>query len=254
MLTRATVTILQPDAEVPLDRMTAWLMRAGATLRGVPLWSTPPPSLADAGDGLVLLGGTGSCHDVERYRWLPEVKDLLVDAVGAGLPVFAICLGHQILAEAFGGTVTVDAQDCAEEGPVDVEWLAYAAGDPVLGPISRLAGWAVLPQSHHDAVTELPPDALHLARSTRCAHQAFRVGSALGVQFHPEASPDLAASWSGDDALAVRGALRAVDTAVKQSGRLIAEGFMDQVLAHADPRPGRGRATRGPAGARSSAR
>jgi hypothetical protein len=48
----------------------------------------------------------------------------------------------------------------------------------------------------HDDVIELPPDAVHLARSDRCAAQAFRYGEhAYGFQFHLEADGALIERW-----------------------------------------------------------
>ncbi|MBE1875213.1 type 1 glutamine amidotransferase [Myceligenerans sp. TRM 65318] len=49
---------------------------------------------------------------------------------------------------------------------------------------------------HADAVVELPDGATWLASSDMYPYQAFRWGSALGVQFHPEAGADLAARWA----------------------------------------------------------
>ena len=46
---------------------------------------------------------------------------------------------------------------------------------------------------HYDAFT-LPPGAVPLARSD-VGLQAFTAGPNLGVQFHPEITPDVFASW-----------------------------------------------------------
>ena len=45
----------------------------------------------------------------------------------------------------------------------------------------------------HDVIT-LPPAATLLAHN-RLGPQAFRVGRHLGVQFHPEATPEALAGW-----------------------------------------------------------
>lgn len=233
MPARARVTVLQPDPLVPLDRLGPWLMRCGALLNHRPLRGLDAIDLDSLGDGLVLLGGLSDCHDRVRYPWLPAVHAVLRDAVARQIPVLGICLGHQILAEAFGGEVEVAHPAGREEGPVDVEWLGDAAHDPVLGRLARSAPWTVLPASHADAVVRLPSGAVRLARSARYAVQAFRYNSALGVQFHPEASPDLMASWTTADPHRLRGAMRAVDPGVKRAGELITQGFMDGVLKHA---------------------
>jgi GMP synthase-like glutamine amidotransferase len=47
----------------------------------------------------------------------------------------------------------------------------------------------------HDVIT-LPPDAVTLAHN-RLGPQAFRLRRHLGVQFHPEATPEDLAGWAG---------------------------------------------------------
>jgi hypothetical protein len=60
-------------------------------------------------------------------------------------------------------------------------------------------------QWHYDTFT-LPPGAALLAESP-AGPQAFTLGRSLGVQFHPEVTPEIVASWveSGRDQLARAG-------------------------------------------------
>ena len=58
----------------------------------------------DSAAGVIL---TGSAHMVpERQLWSEATRTWLQQAVPAGLPVFAICYGHQLLADACGGNLT----------------------------------------------------------------------------------------------------------------------------------------------------
>ena len=52
-------------------------------------------------------------------------------------------------------------------------------------------------QWHYDSV-EVPSGATTLAESDR-AVQAFRIGSSLAVQFHPEATESVIARWSSGE-------------------------------------------------------
>lgn len=220
----ATITVLQPESDVPLARFGPWLTATRASLRVVALERELVPSLAQVDDGLLILGGRMNAF--ADLPWIEPVKRLLRAATNAEIPVLGICLGHQLLADALGGSVVVGDAGGGEEGVVDLEWLAPAFIDPVLGEAA--AAGHRQPGSHHDVVAELPPAAVELARSAAYANQAFRLGSAVGVQFHPEAPPELVAYWtrsSGGDGDAICAQLEAVDADIATVGRAIAEGF-----------------------------
>lgn len=226
-------TIVQLDPYVPADRLGQWLAAQRVLVRAVPLWQLPVPELDSLSEGLILLGGRMSAHDQSSHGWIEPLKQLLRDAVAAEVPTLAICLGHQLLAEAFGGEVTVAHAAGGEHGPVQLSWAPEAAADPVL---ARLAGQgtSMVAESHHDAVTRLPDGAISLAASATYPNQAFRVGSALGVQFHPEASPELMGRWAdldGDDGRGLRRVMRNHDSEVAHTGRLLAQSFTVQLRA-----------------------
>lgn len=227
-------TIIQPDPHVPVDRFGPWLASNRVLLRAVPLWQRPVPPVDELGDGLIVLGGTMSAHDTGQ-AWLEPLKGLMVAAVEADVPTLAICLGHQLLAEAFGGEVVVDHPDGGEHGAVGVTWTDEARDDPLLGRLAE-GGRTLLAESHSDAVTRLPPGARPLAAAERYPNQAFRVGSAVGVQFHPEASPQLMGRWAeldGGDARTMRRTMAAHDTEVSRNGRLLAQAFCGQLRTRA---------------------
>lgn len=227
------VSILQPDPDVPVDRFGPWLASNRVLVRATPLWKNPVPQLDSLGDGVIILGGTMSAHDNATYPWLVPLKQLLVELVDADIPVLAICLGHQLLAEAFGGKVQVADPGGGEHGVYPITWSGVAGSDPLTARLANSQS-SVFAESHSDAVVELPPHAALLASSAAYRNQAFRVGSAVGVQFHPEASPDLMGRWAeldGDNARDVRRATQAHDTDLSRNGRLLAQGFSGQLRA-----------------------
>ncbi|MBD0322398.1 MAG: type 1 glutamine amidotransferase [Aldersonia sp.] len=131
------------------------------------------PALPDI-DGIVVLGGPQSAYDVDRHPYLAEEERFLAAAVEAGTPVLAICLGSQILARALGGS--------AQPGPLGLE-AGFIEVDSVSGvPDRHVAGTYF---SFHSDTFIPPPDAQVLAVSDRYT-QAWTLGSALAVQFHPE--------------------------------------------------------------------
>jgi GMP synthase (glutamine-hydrolysing) len=146
-------------------------------MEGEPL----PPAAAHAG---VLVTGSGAMV-TERADWSERSADWLRDAAHAGLPLFGICYGHQLLAHALGGEVGYNPRG-REMGTVPVAPSAAAANDPLL---SGLGESFVAHTTHLQSVLQPPPQAQVLASSERDDCQAFRWGQAVwGVQFHPEFS------------------------------------------------------------------
>jgi GMP synthase-like glutamine amidotransferase len=74
----------------------------------------------------------------------------------------------------------------------------------------------------HFDTFDLPPGAVLLARTERFPH-AFRAGTALGIQSHPEATPEIVAAWAADPRAAARLADAGLDP----------DGLVADVEAHA---------------------
>ncbi|WP_345528301.1 type 1 glutamine amidotransferase [Streptomyces showdoensis] len=151
--------------------------------------------------GLLVLGGAPNCEDDAAAPWLPRVRRLIREAVGARLPVLGICLGGQILAHALGGRVVRRPQG-PEVGAVPLRRLPAADADPVLGAVPE---GALAAQWHWDQAETLPLGAVPLLTGDDCPYQAFRIGPrAWGVQFHPEVLSGAIADWADSDGPAVR--------------------------------------------------
>jgi len=123
-------------------------------------------------DGLILSGGpslerAGNCS--------VYIKEL-------DLPILGICLGHQVMAKAFGGKVKTGAS--GGYAAVEIEILEEDDILKGIGPKTNV--WA----SHADEVSTLPPGFTRLARSRICEIEAMKHKSKplYGVQWHPEVS------------------------------------------------------------------
>lgn len=140
-------------------------------------------ALPDAADHAgVLVTGSGAMV-TERAGWSERSAAWLRDAAHAGVPLFGICYGHQLLAHALGGQVDYNPRG-REMGTVPVATLDAAAADPLF---AGLGGDFAAHTTHLQSVLAPPPEATVLARSERDDCQAFRWGEATwGVQFHPE--------------------------------------------------------------------
>jgi GMP synthase-like glutamine amidotransferase len=206
---RRRVVVVQHTAGSGPGRLPEWLAENGIDADVVDAPNLPEHLAGDeAIDGLVLLGGGLMPDDDERYPFLPRERALLGEAVAAGVPVLGICLGAQMLALVAGGEVTAKSGE-TERGSCRVDLLAAADDDSLFAGLTGYDGLHMR-QNHHDSITGLPPDAVHLATSERCRVQAFRVdATAWGVQFHPEASgsdAEQARALIGAFASVVRGA------------------------------------------------
>ena len=155
-------------------------------------WDEPIVEL-DAGDfaAIIPMGGNAHAWDEDRVPTLRPERLLLREAVEGGVPVLGICLGGQLLARALGGEVR--AADEPEIGWQEIVPTENARDDPIFRLLDSRKG---VYQWHHD-VFEPPPGARVLASSEAFPNQAFRVdgAEAWGIQFHPEATPDLWELW-----------------------------------------------------------
>jgi GMP synthase-like glutamine amidotransferase len=122
--------------------------------------------------------------DALRRSWVSTEEQLVRDAADAGVALLGVCFGGQLLAQAFGGAV--------ERSPApEVGWNDVASDRPELIPGGPWFQW------HFDRWT-LPPGATEIAR-TPDASQAFVLGRALAIQFHPEVDHALLERWLADD-------------------------------------------------------
>jgi carbamoyl-phosphate synthase small subunit len=151
------------------------LAAAGCRITVVPATSTADDILRHAPDGVFLSNGPGDPAATGVYA-VPAIQAVLE----RGVPVFGICLGHQLLALALGAkTYKLDRGHRGANQPVK---------DLATGKVE------ITSQNHGFAVddTSLPPD-------VRITHTSLFDGSnegiaceekrAFSVQYHPEASP-----------------------------------------------------------------
>lgn len=192
------------------------------------------PRLTDVA-GVVVMGGPMDADDVTGHPGLAAERALLAAAVDADVPVLGVCLGHQLLALALGARLHRRTAREVGFAPVRV-----VAADPVMAGLGEVGAEPTVLHWHSDEV-DLPAGATLLASSDVTQVQAFRAGSALGLQFHPEldagmldlwlTTPDMVADLDEDevDALRVEGA-RHLPALLPAAARLFG-AFADRVRA-----------------------
>ena len=168
-----------------------WLIPAG----------DDPPADPQGYDAVMVFGGAMNVDEEGEHPWLADQKGLLRDLLTNRVPLLAVCLGAQLLAEAAGEEPRRAARP--EIGWEPVELTVAGREDPLLG---------VLPTAFnafqwHSYVMGID-DGEVLARSEVCA-QAARFGPlAWAIQFHAEVSERDAMTWIADyesdpDAIAI---------------------------------------------------
>ncbi len=132
---------------------------------------------ADRGaDVLVLSGSERSVND--DLPWMLEEQEMLRAAVAHGVPLLAVCFGHQLLARALGVDVV------RREKRVGLFRVRPVRDDPLFDGLSL---GAVVPEQHSEHVSRVPDGFELVATSDYCTIQAMRHREApiYGVQFHP---------------------------------------------------------------------
>ncbi len=151
------------------------LSALGAQVIVVPAQTSAQEALAHQPDGIFLSNGPGD------PAGLPYLVQTVKDLIGSKVPIFGICLGHQLIGRALGA------------GTRRLKFGHHGGNHPVKHlPSGRVL---ITAQNHNYCVVadELDPNEVCIT------HQSLNDGSlegfkltnkpVLGVQFHPEAAP-----------------------------------------------------------------
>jgi GMP synthase-like glutamine amidotransferase len=202
-MTAAPALVIENSPGDPVGRLGDWLTAAGLSLRQLRphAGEAIPESVAGYAALIVLGGGRSACAEPET-PWFPALRRLLRRAVSDRVPTLAICLGGQLLAQAYGGRVAPAAAG-PEIGPRLVARRDVAGSDPLFAQVPFTPD---VIQWHFEEIVELPAGAVLLATSPNYQVQAFRMGArAWGTQFHIEPDAKALRTWAYDDAKALAG-------------------------------------------------
>jgi len=177
---RTSLSVVRHIADADLDWITELAHQRELDVRTISPYAGERFPAPDTVEAAVVLGGPMSAVDASAHPFLALERDWIRALVEARTPVLGICLGSQLLADALGGAAQTGASGL-EWGLVEVRSEAETS-HPLA---AALAGPAF---AFHSDTFQLPPGATVLARSERYI-QAWSLGAALAIQFHPEISP-----------------------------------------------------------------
>jgi len=138
----------------------------------------PDPSKFDF---IISFGSFYSAYDPEVAVWVDAEEELINQAFDQEVPFLGVCFGGQVLTKALGGHV--EKSDELELGELHIKETSLGLPFPEGPWFSWHSDRMILPE-HVEVLAETPS-----------AVQVFRYKSAVGLQFHPEATTDLVQAW-----------------------------------------------------------
>ncbi len=159
---------------------------------------TLPESL-DRYKGIIVTGSPFAAYPRDKEgkpfvaEWKYDVIKFLREARKQKIPILGVCLGCQLLAEAFGGKAvemqTREGKKVEEIGWGQVKRSPDSFGDPVMEDVEDEF---TVPEHHGDVIAKMPEGAVVIAEN-EYGVQGFRMKEgdwcAWGFQFHAERSP-----------------------------------------------------------------
>lgn len=131
---------------------------------------------------IAFLGAEFAAFD-DSVPFVQRESQLIRQAAKHDVPMLGLCFGGQLMARALGG------ESFRSERP-EIGWLRVRTEDAELISEGPWFEW------HFDSFT-LPPGA-KLFAETDVGPQAYVVGKSLGLQFHPEVTPEIVDGWVRD--------------------------------------------------------
>ncbi|MEO8744133.1 MAG: type 1 glutamine amidotransferase [Candidatus Dormiibacterota bacterium] len=171
--------IIQHEEPTPPGLLGDWLNRQSAEVDVLRIdleEKVPDPREYDL---IASLGSEFAAFD-DSIPFIQREAELLRKAAADDVPVLGLCFGGQLLARVLGGRSFRAARS-------EIGWLPVRTKDPDLISEGPWFQW------HFDSFT-LPPGATLLA-DTEVGPQAYVAGKSLGLQFHPEVTPEIMDSW-----------------------------------------------------------
>lgn len=172
--------VIQHERPTPPGLIEPWLRSRGAEPHVLRIDEQDPDDLDPRDFGVVVSLGSEFGAYQDHLAWIGHEMRLLRDAAEADVPILGVCFGGQLLARVLGGDVyRADSEE--------IGWLPVGSREPDLIPDVPWFQW------HFDTFT--PPPGARVIAHNEAGPQAYVIGRSLGVQFHPEVTPEIMDAW-----------------------------------------------------------
>ena len=135
---------------------------------------------------VMVLGAPESANN--NLQYLKNEMSLIQHAVDKEIPVLGICLGSQLIAKTFGANVySGSKKEIGFYHDIKIDVTSKSRLFEGIDNPFTVFHW-------HGDTFDIPKNATRLAYS-ELYHQAFQIGSAIGIQFHFEVDKQIILSW-----------------------------------------------------------
>jgi len=161
-----------------------------------------------------IVSGSRSYHK-DQDEWITNLIEIIKQIYNKNIPCLAVCFGHQVVADIFGGTTVKNI--AGEEGFQEVP---TKEGDESIRLFNGLSNPLKIYQSHNDAVIKAPPGSIQIINNEKCV-QYFQFGSIYSIQSHPEIDIVAAKRFAKRDNKNVKTVLNGVNEQSFQSYKIL---------------------------------
>jgi GMP synthase-like glutamine amidotransferase len=218
MTRRLKALIVQHEEPTPPGLLGDWLADRNAIVEVVRIDLEEHLPDARRFDLIAILGSELPAFD-DSVPFIASESELIREAMNADIPMLGLCFGGQLIARALGG-----GSFRAERA--EIGWFRLRSNDRELIPEGPWLEW------HHDSFT-VPPGG-RLIAETDVGPQAYVVGRSLGLQFHPEVTPQIVEAWVRGEGDEPHPDSPDLDTIVEETNRRFPEmrGMTERLFNH----------------------
>ena len=184
---KGTILSIQNIEFETLGSLEELIQSDGYVIENIEAQTEPMPQNTGDYTAIIILGGPMSVYD--NLGYIVKEQELIRDAIKNKVPVLGICLGSQLIAQATGGNVYKGSKK--EIGWYNVTLNHNGQNDlfkDIKSKTMRVFQW-------HGDTYDLPSTATIMA-SSELYPQAFRIGTAVGIQFHLEVNYEMIKRWT----------------------------------------------------------